>query len=269
MSAYGITHDAAYEGTRGDSRPATIHSGRNNSGSDMLFGRFVTFDAGSGTTDLAIKPRSAAGQKNLGVLLHDMAHELAPSGAAGNLGLADDAMGAVIAAGQIWMMAENTVTRGSDVYVRHTANGSPGASDGIGRVRSNADAVAQVQTVTPGASQDSTQFTLRVSFVDKAIYEFTCVSDSSMTATEVVTLFKAAMAADLGFTARIVATGTATLILTAQDASLDQSVAIASQGVLTVVNTTPAAPCADKEPRARFIDGGTIGQMVRVELNLP
>lgn len=269
MSAYGLVHDVAYEGTRADSRPAMISSGRNNSGADMLFGRFVTFDGGSGTSDLAIKPRSAAGEKNLGVLIHDMAHELAPSGAAGNLGLPDDGLGAVLKEGAVWMVAENTVTPGSKVYVRHTANGSPGASDGIGRVRSDADAVAQVQTLTPTATNGAI-YVVRVAFVSGEVYEFEAVGDGSATATEIVTSLKAAMAADAGFTARIVATGTTTLILTAQNASLDVSTAAsAGDGAIAVVNTTPAVPHADLEPRASFLSGGTIGQLVMLHLNLP
>lgn len=278
MAAYGLTHDVAYEGTRGDSRPATIHAGRNNAAvittgaNDIPFGRFVTFDAGAGTSDLAIKPRSAAGQKNLGVLLHDMAHEFPYQGAnvPGSVGLQPrDAIGSVMSQGAVWMMLENTATRGSDVYVRHTANGSPGASDGIGRVRSNSDGVAQVQTITPTAA-NAMIYVLRVSFAsDGADFTFEAVGDGTATATEIVTAFKAVMAADAAFTARIVATGTTTLILTGQVAG-DASVAISEgDGVLAVVNTTPALPLAEKEPRARFIDGGTIGQLVRVELNLP
>lgn len=263
QTSYTQNHLVAYEGGRGDSRPATIHTGRNNSGSEMPYGRFVCFDAGSGTTELAMKPRSAAGQKNLGVLLWDAAHESQTTG------LADDGVGSVLSAGSVWMIAEGTVTPNDKVYVRHTANGSPGTSDGIGRVRANTDGSAQVQTATPTAGEHSKTFVLRVAFLDGAIYEFEYASDGTMTATEVCDGLRVKMAADLAFTARIVATGTSTLIMTAQSVSLDQSVAIsAGDGAIVVVNTTPAAPLAEVEPRARFLTSATIGLPVMVELSL-
>lgn len=82
----------------------------------------------------------------------------------------------------------------------------------VGAFRKDADGTAQVTTMTPTAV-NSTEYQL---VVDGHFYGYT--SDSSATATEIVTALTAAIVADAGAT--VTPTGTATLILTAKTAGV-------------------------------------------------
>lgn len=79
--------------------------------------------------------------------------------------------------------------------------------------------VLQVTTLTPTASQNSTEFGIAIAYVNKTTGDpetkiFTYTSDASMTATEVCDNFRAQINA-VDAVMPIAATGTATLILTA------------------------------------------------------
>ncbi len=139
---------------------------------------------------------------------------------------------------------------GDNVYVRFTTNGTGKLQ--LGAIRNDADGVAQVSTGTPTASQDSTVFTVRVGFAD-ASYTFEYTSDGSMTATEVADGLRAAMAADLAFTARVVATGTATLILTGQVAGEAFTPTTSGAGAVTWAATTPPAAHCRRVKGARVL----------------
>ena len=139
QTAYLLKQAPAYEGGRGDNRPATIHTGRNNAGVEIPFGRFVAFDAGAGTTELAVRLPSAVGDKLLGVGLYDAAHEVSATGYLAN------GMIGVIAKGSVWMITEQAVTRADSVFARYALVTGSGTTPAIGRVRKDvdtADAVA-------------------------------------------------------------------------------------------------------------------------------
>lgn len=138
--SYGLTHGVGYEGGRGDSRTMTCHAHRNNAGIDIPFGRFVAFDAGAGTTELAIRLPSASGSKLVGVLLHDQAHEQGSQ-----VGLPTGLMASVIAKGSVWMITEQAVTPADPVFARFALVTGSGTTPALGRVRKDvdtADAVA-------------------------------------------------------------------------------------------------------------------------------
>lgn len=270
QTSYSSSHSVAYEGTRADSRKCEVFAGRNNAVVEIPFGRVCVFDSGTGTSELAFKLPSATGQKVMGVLLGDLAHEQTVG--ATLVGLAASAMGNLLTEGSIWMIPEQDVTIADPVFFRHTANGSPGASDAIGRVRKDIDGVADVQTVTPTAAQNSTLFGLRVAVpgaLGGRAWDFKYTSDASMTAQEVCDGIRLLMAADAAFTARVVATGTTTLILTAQDKGVALEVSASGIGAVTVVDTTPAVARADAAPNMRFVSNALAGQPVALAVNIP
>ncbi len=116
-----------------------------------------------------------------------------------------------------WVLAENIVAAGDPVFVRVNAAGAEVA----GSLRSSRDGIASEWTVTPTAVNDIT-YSLLIDFPEFGeTYIFEVLGDASATATEICDDFRTAMALDLPFTARIVATGTATLILTSQDVGTD------------------------------------------------
>jgi hypothetical protein len=146
---------------------------------------------------------------------------------------------------------EQDVTEADPVFVRYSANGG---STTLGAFRKDADGVADVWTLTPAASQNSTLFTVRVSVPGQGSWTFTYISDSTMTAAEVVTGFQTAMAADAAFTALVVASGSSTLILTAQTAGVALVPTSVGPGLFSsITNTTPAAAHARRVKGAYFV----------------
>lgn len=133
QTSYSSTHAAAYVGGRADSRPMTCHPGRNNSGAELPYGRFMKHDLAAGTSELAIALPSASGSKLVGVLLHDAAHESQTTG------LPDDAMGSVIARGAVNMITEQAVTPSDPVFVRFAMVTGSGTTPAVGQVRKDAD----------------------------------------------------------------------------------------------------------------------------------
>lgn len=124
--------------------------------------------------------------------------------------------------------------------------------------------VPEVWTATPTAL-NSAAYTLTVAIADvdglgqmTRVFKFT--ADASATATEISTGFQDAMALDLAFTARVVASGTTTLVLTGQEAGVSMTVAdTQDQGAAVVgawasiANTTPAIPYTKLVPRATWV----------------
>lgn len=131
--SYALIHAAGYEGGRGDSRPAGIHSGRNNSVVEIPYGRFVVYDTGAGTTELAVKLPSASGQNVRGILLHDAAHEPQVTG------LPVGGMGSILAQGTVWMVTEQAVTPADPVFMRFAMVTGSGTLPAVGKVRKDAD----------------------------------------------------------------------------------------------------------------------------------
>jgi hypothetical protein len=102
---------------------------------------------------------------------------------------------------------------------------------------------AQLWTLTPTAAND-TQYQLDIQFDDGVSFPFQVKSDASGTATEIVTLFKAQMAANAAFTARAVATGTATLLLTNQGVVQFTSNDAGPGAWASLIETTPGTEIA-------------------------
>lgn len=136
QTSYSTYHAAAYEGTRADSSPMKARAARNNTGADLKYGRAVVFDAGAGTSELARKLPSAAGDKIMGVTLHDHAHN--PTNTDGIL---DDDMFSEIYQGSIYVVTEQAVTPADPVFVRYAA-GAGGTQ--LGAFRKDADTATAV-----------------------------------------------------------------------------------------------------------------------------
>lgn len=166
-----------------------------------------------------------------------------------------------------WFAPEDAVSPGDPVHVRVNATGA----EVFGALRGSRDGVADVWTVTPNAVNDLT-YSLQIAFPEFGeVYIFEVLGDASATATEICDDFRTAMALDLPFTARVVATGTATLILTGQDAGA--AFVPADGGSLgnytSIVNTTPAVMDTVEIPGAEWETEATAGNLAVARINLP
>jgi hypothetical protein len=272
QTAYAKEHAYGYEGGRADSGPMKAQAALNNSGAVIPFGRVITL---GDTTDIAAHPNSympakliasadadASGAlkdgKLLGVALHDMAH------VGSDDGIKDKCMFSALYEGGVNMVTEQAVTPLDPVYVRHTANGSPGANEAVGRVRKDADGVAEVHTITPTAV-NATIYALDVSVGGKN-YSFEYLSDGSATAQEICDALRALMAADAAFSALITASGTTTLILTHASVGVPFQAYDTGDGALADVVTTPGAPKAALVKGFRFKGSVSAGEVVAVEI---
>jgi hypothetical protein len=143
--SYSIVHGNGYEGSRADSGPLEADAALNTSVAEIPFGRVVVLDT-SGVSTLGpndyvpaklIAGAPAAGTI-LGISLYDPARET--GGAIGSVpAIVAGDMFSVCKHGDVYMVPEQDVTPADPVFVRHTANGSPGTYDAIGRVRKDAD----------------------------------------------------------------------------------------------------------------------------------
>ena len=97
------------------------------------YGRVVRLDA---TDPTKVLPLSADAQTMAGVTVFSHIYEKAADGTAG---VPVERPISFLVEGEINMIAEEAVTPADTVFARFLANGSPGASDGIGRVRTDAD----------------------------------------------------------------------------------------------------------------------------------
>lgn len=131
QTSYSVNMAKAYEGGHGELTRVTGR--RNNSGAAIPFGRFVVFDAGAGTTDLAAKLPAATTDVVVGVAMHDHSRELPTDG------VPDDAMFNAVAQGQVWMTCETDMTPASPVFCRAVVAGATGTSPAAGKIRNDAD----------------------------------------------------------------------------------------------------------------------------------
>lgn len=132
QTSYSVTMAAAYEGGHGELKRVTGR--RNNSGAAIKFGRFVVFDAGAGTSDLAARlPTTVATDVVLGATMHDHSRELPTEG------IPDDQMFNCVAEGQVWIPCETAMTPASPVFVRAVTAGATGTSPEQGKIRNDAD----------------------------------------------------------------------------------------------------------------------------------
>ncbi len=144
----------------------------------------------------------------------------------------------------------------------------------LGRVSVATLLVAQVWTLTPTAAND-TDYQLDVPFTDGVSFTFEVAGDASATATEINDDFRAQMAANAAFSARVTGSGTTTLILTnlgttqftptdagpGSWASITETVAgTETAATLALVPYDPAAVDGSEDPRAMlFADLITTG----------
>ncbi len=148
-------------------------------------------------------------------------------------------LGAVADEGAIAMRNNGvvaTVPGGQVFAVRSVAGGQQ-----LGQARSDAEGgVAKVVTATVTAAND-TDYQLTIHFPDNEEFVYDVTGDATATATEINDAFRALMAADAGFTARVVATGTTTLILTGQALGEDFTVIDSGPGAWASITDTIAA----------------------------
>jgi hypothetical protein len=245
-TAYGTGYGLPFAGQISPSSGVRVEAWVNGQGADVPAGVAV---AKTATENSAALP-AASTDVVAGFIVNSFARN--PTAlTTGKAVIAGDEMN-VLSEGAIYVDVEQTMTVADPVYVRYSANGG---STQLGKVRKDADGVAEVHTVTPTAV-NSQVYVLRVT-VGGVPYTFEYQADGSATATEIVTGFKTAMAADAAFTALVVATGTTTLILTGQVAGQAFTVLQVGDGVLADVTTTPAAAHAARCKGARVLKGGS------------
>lgn len=155
QTSYSVTMAAAFEGQIAESGPKRIRTGRNNMASTQIgYGRFVAFDPGSGTTDLAIKLPDALSNLLLGVLIWQAAHEPQTTGIDPVTGIGD-----VMEQGTVWMLTEQAVTPADPVYVRVDVSASPtGTSPAVGKVRKDADPTGGLASVDRAVAVPNCRF---------------------------------------------------------------------------------------------------------------
>lgn len=135
---YSIYMESGFEGQIPNDRVASHIRGTqdeyvNGDTAAIPFGRVIRLDA---TDPTKVLPLSADAQTMAGVTVFRHSHEKAADGTAG---IPVERPIAIMIEGEINMIAEVVVTPADTVFARFLANGSPGAFDGIGRVRTNAD----------------------------------------------------------------------------------------------------------------------------------
>lgn len=139
ISASQYSMDAAFEGQIASLQNYThvkgIQDGIVNSQSTLLpFGRFVIEKPAGEPGEIQLP--DATGQTIIGAVpLQDRFEK----DTEGNSGIPTGQTAGVMVKGIIWLRAEVAMSRGDSVFVRHTANGTPGTYDAIGRIRNDAD----------------------------------------------------------------------------------------------------------------------------------
>ena len=143
QQSYSVEHSLGLVGdlAQGSDGGHTIFPKRNNSGADLPFGRALAHDAGSGTSEFAVKLPSALADKIVGVSVRSAARAVGPNGTAGTDGVRDDGMLDCLSKGQAYVAPEQAVTPGDAVYVRFGAGSDPAGADAPGAFRKDADTV--------------------------------------------------------------------------------------------------------------------------------
>lgn len=141
QTSYALTQSAAYEGARGDSRPADILPARNVSGGELPFGRFVKATTDSqGVTVLGASSDVIKGVTVLTAARMPRGSNWV-SGApvsTSATGIQDGAQCDVLSRGTVWMIAEEALAITDTLFTRYDASGATG-SQALGRVRNDAD----------------------------------------------------------------------------------------------------------------------------------
>ena len=253
QTSYSVNIPIAFQGLIADDGFHDITSYLNAETIGMSFGIGVR----QGTNDDQCLLPTATTQSLLGVTVSNFAYnQFSPTTLTGTQGIPSLAAAGVMTRGRIYVLPTQDVTPASKVFCQMVANGSTKVA---GSFRTDYDGTAQVTTMTPTAV-NSTEYQLEV---DGRFYGYT--SDSSATATEIVTGLTTAITADEGAT--VTPTGTATLILTAKTAGLP----FLAQGDanMAFVTGTPNAANAIPVPNARFKTTATALTPAVLEISLP
>lgn len=137
MPGFPYSQRIGYEGQVASGTWVTEISGNleglyNETSSRLPWGRVVV----AGSSEGGVKLPSATGQRVLGVLVADQYEK---DHLTNETGLPAGKPASVIKKGHIFMVAETDLTAGTTLFFRHTANGTPGANEALGRIRGNAD----------------------------------------------------------------------------------------------------------------------------------
>ncbi len=253
QTSYSINIPIAFQGLIADDGFHDITSYLNSDVVGLSFGIGVV----QGATDNTCLLPTATTQSLLGVTVSNFAYnQFSPTTLTGTQGIPLLAAAGVMTKGRVYVLPTQDVTPASAVFCQMVANGSTKVA---GSFRTDYDGTAQVTTMTPTAV-NSTEYQLEV---DGRFYAYT--SDSSATATEIVTGLTAAITADAGAT--VTPTGTTTLILTAKTAGLP----FVAQGDanMAFAATTANLARAIRLTNFRFKTTATAGTPAVLELNLP
>lgn len=132
QTSYSTNHAIGYDGGV-DSDAKRVRTARNNTATPIPQGRFVVFDTGANTSELAAKLPDATGQQILGVVMLDQAREVVA------VGYAQNELMSVIYEGKVLVRTEQAVTPNDPVFVRYNATGATGTNPAVGQVRKDAD----------------------------------------------------------------------------------------------------------------------------------
>lgn len=146
LKNYSYTSPRGYEGAPAGTTVnfdlrGTLEGFINGDADPLPFGRVVITRA-DGKQGLP----SETGQTVVGVSIA-LSHYEADKQFQGDTGTPFNYPLTVVKKGIIWMLAETNITKGGDVFFRHTANASPGANESLGRIRADAD-TAKADAIT-------------------------------------------------------------------------------------------------------------------------
>lgn len=253
------TQAIGYAGMRADTSPCDTLSRYNRNGGAIPFG--LALVKGSADADAKLPVAGSVRADFIG--LAEFTHAYKNYDLSNADGIPNGGMLNLARSGRYLVKVENTVAVGDRAYFRVAANGG---NTQLGAWRNDADGVAQVATLTPTAA-NTTVYSLQI-VIDGQVFSYSITSDGTATATEINDAFRALMAADVGFTSLIVASGTTTLILTAVRAGMPFAVTSVGAGVIATVLTTAATATAVYSG-FKFTQAASSGGLAVLDLNLP
>lgn len=262
QTSYAFDPAIGFPGMRADSSP-TDHISRLNgeASASLSFGIVVK----QGSTEATCLLPSSSSDKLLGLVASSMSGEKALT--TGTYAVASKQMASIARKGRFYALPEQTVAENDPVYVRYTVGAG---SEPVGQLRKDADAAAQVITVTPTAV-NSYQYQLSLDVMLAGLFRsfgYATTGDGSATATEICDALRTLINADTA-THGITGTGTTTLILTGPASAAAEFTVQLLSGNLAQAATTPYAPKAKKLEGARWASAGTTSVPAVLELNLP
>lgn len=174
--------------------------------------------------------------------------------------------------GPVFVLVEQDVTQGDQAFIRYAnhvaaqnatylANGN---ADQKGAFRKDYDGTAQVATATPTAV-NSTRYAMELLDENNKVIGYAeYLSDSSATATEIVT----GLVASFGSVPEVVFSGTATLIVTAAVAGVPFTLRNTGDGTVAIVATQANVASAAPAPGCYYKSSALAGSLAVVECNL-